>query len=162
MSNIQTGAERMPSFPTRRSSDLVPDPDVRPWSRHHRVADGEALGSEDVTLFAVRVVKQRDTGGAVRVVLDARDLRRHAELVAPEVDAPVAPLVPAALIPARDMALVVAATRARERLEQRALGFGPHNVHEVRHRTKAHHRCDRLEPTNTHISPRTPRSRPLP
>src|SRR5207249_5727000 len=109
----------------------TPDPEVRPRTLDHRVADGETLGSQDVALFAVRVVQQRDASSAVGVVLDARDLRRHAELVASEVDASIPPLVPAALIPARDMALVVAPARASERLEQRALGFGLRDVPEV-------------------------------
>ena len=36
---------------------------------------------EDVALLAVGVVQQRDARGAVRVVLDVRDLGRHAVLV---------------------------------------------------------------------------------
>ena len=40
------------------------------------VADFEAGGREDVALLAVAVVEQRDARGAVRIVLDRRDLRR--------------------------------------------------------------------------------------
>src|SRR5262249_35477183 len=40
-----------------------------------RVAGVEAVGREDERLLAVRVVKERDARGAVRIVLDARDLR---------------------------------------------------------------------------------------
>src|SRR5207245_9232356 len=97
---------------------------VRPGPRDHRVAEGEALGGEDVAFLAVRVVQQRDPRGAVRIVFHARALRRHAELVAPEVDTPVLSLVPAALMAGRDMALVVATARPLERLEQGALGLG--------------------------------------
>jgi len=42
------------------------------------------------------VVQQRDVRGAVRVVLDRRDRRRNAVLVALKVYEPVAPLVPTA------------------------------------------------------------------
>jgi hypothetical protein len=52
---------------------------------------------EDVALLAVLVVQQRDPRGAVGVVLDVRDLGRHAVLVvATEVDDPVGTLVTAA------------------------------------------------------------------
>src|SRR5207237_10920331 len=129
--------------------------------RDHSDSDGKAIRGENVPLLAIRVVQQRDAGGAVRVVLDARDLRGHAELVAPEVDAAVLPLVPAAHVPARDMTLVVAAARARQRLEQRALRLGLRDVGEVRHRAEARGRRDRFELADAHISPRTPRSYPL-
>src|SRR3954469_21596757 len=65
---------------------------------------------EDVALLAVGVVQQRDARGAVGVVLDVRDRRRDAVLVgATEVDHAVGALVPAALVPRRDLARVVAA-----------------------------------------------------
>ena len=55
----------------------------------------EQLGRDDVALLAVDVVQQRDARGAVRVVLDVRDLGRHAVLVvAPEVDHAVGRLWP--------------------------------------------------------------------
>src|SRR3954469_21987416 len=47
----------------------------------------QAVGRDDVALLAVRVVQERDARRAVRVVLDVRDLGRHAVLVmATEVD----------------------------------------------------------------------------
>jgi hypothetical protein len=68
------------------------------------VADGEPVGREDVPLLAVGVVEQRDARGAVRIVLDRRDRRRHADLVPLEVDDAVALLVPTAAEPRRDAA----------------------------------------------------------
>src|SRR2546429_998114 len=50
--------------------------------------------------------------------------------------------------------------RARQRLEQRALGLGLRDVGEVRHRAEARGRRDRFELADAHISPRTPRSYP--
>src|SRR6266436_546632 len=96
----------------------VADADVRARTGHDVVTDVQALRRQDVALLAVTVVQQRDAGRPVRVVLDARDPRRNAELVAPEIDAAVLPLVPAAHIPARDVALVVAPTRPPQRLEK--------------------------------------------
>jgi hypothetical protein len=64
-------------------------------------------------------VQQRDSGGAVGVVLDVATFGRHAVLVvATEVDQPVGALVPAALVPGGDAALVVAATLLRQRLDE--------------------------------------------
>src|SRR5207248_11151672 len=74
--------------------------DVRPGTALHPVARGQALRADDVPLLAIGVVQQRDPRGAVRVVLDVRDLGRHAVLVRPpEIDQPVGPLVAAALMP---------------------------------------------------------------
>src|SRR3954447_12529534 len=87
---------------------------------------------EDVALLAVLVVEQRDPGGAVRVVLDVSDPRRHAVLVVPtEVDQTVGPLVAAALVPGRDAPGVVAATALAERTHQRLLGGRPGDLDEV-------------------------------
>ena len=58
-------------------------------------------GREDVPLFAIDVVQQRDAGRAIRIVLDRIDLGRHAVLVATEVDQPIPPLVTAATMPGR-------------------------------------------------------------
>ena len=56
----------------------------------------QALRRDDVALLAVGVVQQRDPRGAVGVVLDVRDLGRHAVLVvATEVDDAVGALVTA-------------------------------------------------------------------
>src|SRR5690606_199612 len=87
----------------------APDVDRRVLARHHLVADRQVSRPEDVALLAGRVVQQRDARRAVRVVLDRGDLRRHAVLVAAEVDLAVAPLVAAAAEPDRLLALVVPA-----------------------------------------------------
>src|SRR5262249_11100303 len=63
-----------------------------------QVADLHLRGGEDVPLLAVEVVEQREASVAVGVVLDGRDLRRHAVLVAPEVDGAVLLLVPTAAV----------------------------------------------------------------
>src|SRR5690606_9467417 len=54
--------------------------DVRVRTRLDPVALLEVLRAEDVALLTVHVVEQRDAGGPVRVVLDVRDLGRHAVL----------------------------------------------------------------------------------
>src|SRR5690606_17851373 len=79
------------------------------------------LRGEDVGLLAVEVVEQRDAGVAVRVVLDGRDLRRHAVLVPAEVDDAVARLVAAAAVAGGLAAEGVAAARLRLGRQQRLL-----------------------------------------
>ena len=86
-------------------------------------ADFEADRREDVALLAVAVVEQRDTGGAVRIVLDRRDLRRNGVLRALEVDDAVLLARAAALMARRDVAVVVAAGMLLLDLEQRLLGI---------------------------------------
>src|SRR2546422_1625561 len=99
----------------------VADADIRARTGHHAVADVQSFGRQDVALLTVRVVQQRDARRAVRIVLDRRHARQNRELVAPEVDAPVPPLVAAALPAGRDVALVVAPAGALQRLEPRLL-----------------------------------------
>ena len=76
---------------------------------------------------------------AVRVVLDALDLRRNRVLVAHEIDDAVVVLVTTALVANRDVAVVVAAGVLHLRLEQRR--FGPALVqvrmHDLDDRTAA-------------------------
>src|SRR5262249_3041053 len=101
--------------------ERVADPDVRARPRLDACADAQLRGREDVGLRAVGVMEQRDPRRAVRVVLDRRDLRRHAVLAALEVDDAVAALVAAALVARGDPAVRVAAALLRERSEQALL-----------------------------------------
>ena len=65
------------------------------WSPATTVSpDAKALRRQDVGLLAVRVLDQRDEGGAVRIVFDPLDGRRHVELAALEIDDAVARLWP--------------------------------------------------------------------
>src|SRR5258708_26929009 len=77
--------------------------DVRARPVLDQVPLAQALRGDDVALLPVGVVQQRDPRGAVRVVLDVRDLGGDAALVRPpEVDQPVGALVTAALVPGGD------------------------------------------------------------
>src|SRR5207237_4627598 len=117
---------------------------------------------EDVALPAVPVDPQRDARRPVRVVFDRRHLGRDPELLAPEVDAAILPLVAAPPIPRRDMALVVAAAGAAPRLDERLLGGRLRDLPEVRHRAEPRRRRDRLELSDAHVSPpRAGSRRPL-
>src|ERR1700712_448767 len=90
--------------------------DVSRRTRLDRGALGHAERRDDVALLAVGVVQQRDAGGAVGVVLDVRDLGRHAVLVvATEVDDAVGALVATTLVTGGDPALVVAAALLGQR-----------------------------------------------
>jgi len=64
----------------------------------HLVADLQPHRSKDVTFFAIRVMEQGDERRAVGVVLDGGHFRRHIELVTPEVDDAIPPLVTAAAV----------------------------------------------------------------
>ena len=86
------------------------------------VALRQTLRRNDVALLAVEVVQQRDVGGAVRVVLDVRDLGVDAVLVvATEVDHAVGALVATALVPGGDAAVRVTTALAVQRTNQRLL-----------------------------------------
>src|SRR3989442_6633818 len=113
---VHRGAER-----NLEQRHRVADADIGARTGDDAVADVQSFRRQDVALLAVRVVQQRDTRRAVRIVLDRRHTRRNRELVAPEVDAPVLPLVAAALPAGGDVALVVAPAGSFERLEQRFL-----------------------------------------
>ena len=77
-------------------------------------------------------MQQRDARGAVGVVLDVRDLGRHAVLVGPaEVDHPVGALVPAALVPRGDLPVDVAPAATVQRPDQRLLGMVAGDLGEV-------------------------------
>ena len=76
---------------------------------------------QDVALLAVRVVQEREARRAVRVVLDGRNLRRNALLLAAKIDRAVLLLVAAAAMPDGDLAVRVASARALLRLDERLL-----------------------------------------
>src|SRR3954453_22549561 len=108
--------------------------DVGRGAALHGVALLQPGRRQDVALLAVGVVQQRDPRGAVRVVLDVRDLGRHAVLVGPaEVDHPVGALVPAALVPRGHLAVDVAPTATVQRPDQRLLGVVTGDLGEVGH-----------------------------
>src|SRR5206468_1991765 len=114
-------------------------------------------GRVDPPVLAVRVVQQRDPRGAVRVVLDVRDLGRHAVLVRPpEVDQPVGPLVAAALMPGGDAAVHVPAALRVQRAHQRLLRLTPGDLGEVRAARAAPTRRGRLVLTDSHVWSRLP------
>src|SRR5690606_21868232 len=70
--------------------------DVGLLARQHLGAHLEPVGREDVALLAIGVVEQRDASRAIRIVFDGRHPCRNADLVAPEIDDPIALLVAAA------------------------------------------------------------------
>jgi hypothetical protein len=93
--------------------------------RHHRLADLQPDGGDDVALLAVEVRDQRDVRRAVRSYSICATFAGDAGLVALEIDDAVMALVTAAAAPHRDAAVVVAAGNSLLRLEQRLLGVAP-------------------------------------
>src|SRR3954447_15268224 len=134
--------------------------DVRGRTGLDRGALADAERRDDVALLAVGVVQQRDARGAVGVVLDVRDLGRHAVLVvATEVDDAVGALVATTLVAGGDAALVVAATLLGQRLDQRLLRRGPGDLDEVSDRRATTARGGRLVLADCHVSSSAPRAR---
>ena len=84
-------------------------------------AYGQALRSQDVTLFTIHIVQQCDVGRAVRIVFDRCDLSRDPILVALEIDDTVVTLVPSALMASGDVSVVVSSALALQRYDQRFL-----------------------------------------
>src|SRR5262249_8094592 len=63
---------------------------------NHRIADGQTLRREDISLLAIGIFDQRDEGGTVWIILQPLHGRGNVDLVALEVDHAVGLLVAAA------------------------------------------------------------------
>ena len=106
----------------------VPRQDVDVLPGDDRVADLQSDRLQDVTLLAVRIREERDPRRAIRVVLDRRDLGRDVALVALEIDDAIHPFVAAAAPPRGQLAAVVAAAAAVQRLDERLVRLGRGDV----------------------------------
>src|SRR5882672_206825 len=84
-----------------------------------RVAGGNPLRRQDIGELTVLVFDQRNEGGAIRVVFEPLDSRRHVELAALEVDLAVGFLVAAAAEAHGGAAVIVAAAARALTLGQR-------------------------------------------
>src|SRR3989304_6388994 len=93
----------MERHPTRNMAqwESVPhlDPGLR--TRHELLPDLKAGRGNDVSLFAVCIMKESDPCGAIRIVLDRRNLGRHPCLVPAEIDEAIHLFVSAATMTAR-------------------------------------------------------------
>src|SRR5687768_4081926 len=142
---VHVGAKR--NFLQRKR---VADAAVRARSGNDLVADGQSLRVQDVALLPVLVLDQRDSRGAIRIVLDLTHGRRHAELVALEVDDPVHALVTTADATHRDVSMIVASAGLGERLHQRLLAVAARDLGKIRDAARARALRDGLELTNSH------------
>ena len=118
--------------------------DVDAVSRDDGSVHGHAGRVQDVPLLAVGVGHERNARGPVRVVLDGRHPPRHVALVALEVDDAIRALVPAAPLPNRDAAPVVAAAGLGQRLGQGLVRLRLGDLVESLHRLEAPPRRRRL------------------
>src|SRR5262249_40211403 len=117
--------------------EAVPRLDVDAFlAGHNLVADLQLVRRQDVSALAVGVAKQGQARRAVRIVLDRLDLRRHAALVALEIDKPETPFVAAAAVVAGHAAEIVPAAALLQRLNQALLGLGLGNLFEAETRAE--------------------------
>src|SRR5271165_6844399 len=97
-------------------------------------------------------MQQRDVRGAVRVVLDVRDLGVDTVfVVAAEVDHPVGALVATTLVAGGDPAMRVAPTTTVQRAHQRLLRGRPGDLCEIGHAGAATTGGRRLVLANCHV-----------
>ena len=87
---------------------------------------------DDVTLFAVLVLQQRQARRAHRIIFNRRDRRLHAVLVALEIHEADFLLVAAADAARRDATVMIAPAGLLANLDQRLLRLRLRNVAEVR------------------------------
>src|SRR6202158_2968388 len=97
--------------------------DVGAFTTCDSTADAHPGGGEDVALFPVGIVQQRQSCGAIRIVFDRSDLRGHLILIAPKIDDTIPLLVTTAAVAAGHAAQRIATTGALLRGEQAALGL---------------------------------------
>ncbi len=97
--------------------------DVDLLASHDAVADGEALRGQNVVQLAVLILDEGDESGAVGVIFQTLDHRRHIKLVPLEVDDAVVALVPTTTEPDRDATQIVTAALLAQTFGQRLLGL---------------------------------------
>src|SRR5947209_6239444 len=102
---------------------------------------------EDVATLSVCVLDERDAGRPVGIVLDLTHRRRDAELVALEIDNAVLPLVSTTAAAHGDVAVIVAATRFLQRLDERLLRLLSRDLGKIRDGAEARARGDWSELT---------------
>src|ERR687888_452573 len=124
---------------------------LRLGTGEERVADLDPVRSEDVALLAVAVRQQREARRTVRVVLERDDARRHAVLVALEVDDPVVALLAAAAVARRDLALHVPSGATLFRLDEPSFRPLLREAREIGCLSEAQPRGGRLETLQRHV-----------
>ena len=82
------------------------------------VAYLDTLRGKDITALAISIKQQRQVRRAVRVVLDALDLRRNTGLVAPEIDDAITPFVATTAMTGGNTTGIVATAGSRLRTDQ--------------------------------------------
>src|SRR5262249_47404034 len=142
--DLRVAASRARDLPTLSDLDLDivdygSDRDIRDRHRvarlhvrvlgcDYRITNSQALRRQDVGEFAVLIFDQRDEAGAIRIIFQTFDGRRHVEFLATEIDAAVSLLVAAATESRCDTAVVVAPAGRilafGERLDRRSLMKG--------------------------------------
>ncbi len=107
--------------------------------------------SENIALFTVGIVQERDAGGAVGVVFDVGHGSRDVELVPLEVDDAVQTLHAAAATTARHATMIVAASLFGETFRKGLLRRGPRDFLKVGNRLKTASRRGGFQLAHSHV-----------
>jgi len=121
----------------------VANKDISVRTAHDGLSDLEADGLNDVTLLAIRVVDERDTGAAVGIVLNRSDRAGDSVLLALEVDEAKLLLMTAAVMAHGHGAGGVTTTGAGLDGEQRLVRFIRRDVVVDQLRSEAERRGNR-------------------
>src|SRR5581483_6554151 len=83
---------------------------VRTFSRHDGVTHRQPDRGKNVTLLAIRIMKQREIGGAIRIIFKRGNLSGNAVLFAAKIDDAIATFVSAATIAAGNAPAIISPT----------------------------------------------------
>jgi hypothetical protein len=101
--------------------ESIPRLDVSRRACHHLVSYPELIRSQNITFLSIRIVKQRNPGGPIRIILNGNHVGRDLSFVAFEIDDPIPFLVASPSVPGRDPAIAVPSSTLLQRQEEAPL-----------------------------------------
>src|SRR5574341_699482 len=144
----------MERHPDRNMSqrESVPYLDLGLRTRHELLPDLKVGRGNDVSLLTVCIMKESDPCGAIRIVLDRRNLGRYPCLVPAEIDETIHLLVSAATMTARQSPRRVPPTGLPKGTQQPLFRFRPGQIGRVQNALEATARRCRLVGSDRHSS----------
>jgi hypothetical protein len=98
--------------------------DVGRRTCNHLVSYPELIRSQDIAFLSIRIVKQGNPGGPIRVILNRSHMGRDLSFVTFEIDDPILFLVASPSVPGRDPAVAVPSSALLQRQEEAPLRGG--------------------------------------